>query len=165
MKIAFTGHRPNKLPGGYDLSSPKYDHIKNETRRHLLELKPELAISGMALGYDTLAVDICIELSIPFVAAIPFKGQELIWPAESQRKYNELIKQASEVIVVSEGGYSAHKMQIRNEWMINNSDMLIAVWDGKTNSGTCNAVTYATMAGKKIIRINPMENFNVKNTD
>lgn len=154
MIVAFTGHRPNKLPGGYDIRSPKYDPLKNEMRRILTEIKPEKAISGMALGVDTIAAHICVELGIPFIAAIPFEGQEKAWPQASQADYRFLITLAKERVVVCEGGYAAWKMQKRNEWMCDNCDKLIAVWDG-SSGGTGNCVGYAEKIGKEIIRIHP----------
>ena len=45
-------------------------------------------------------------------------------------------------------------MQKRNEYMVNNSDYVIAVWDGKP-SGTGNTVRYAESKGKTIITIKP----------
>jgi uncharacterized phage-like protein YoqJ len=47
-------------------------------------------------------------------------------------------------------------MQKRNEYMVDNSDIVIAVWDG-SKGGTYNCVKYAEKLGKKIIVINPKE--------
>lgn len=152
--VAFTGHRPNKL-GGYDPNSPLNLKIKEAIRKELKATHPVYkAISGMALGVDQWAAEICLELHIPFIAAVPFIGQEKAWPKQSQDKYNELISKADMVEIVCEGGYAAWKMQKRNEWMVDNSTILIAVWDG-TDGGTANCFKYAEKKGKTIIRINP----------
>lgn len=45
-------------------------------------------------------------------------------------------------------------MQKRNEWMVDNCDILIAVWD-KSPGGTKNCVDYAESKKKQIIYINP----------
>jgi uncharacterized phage-like protein YoqJ len=50
--------------------------------------------------------------------------------------------------------YSAAKMQIRNEYMVNACDKLIAVWD-HTPGGTENCVKYAQSINKDIIYIDP----------
>lgn len=153
MIAAFTGHRPNKL-GGYKLPNPTYVHVCQQLDKTLRELKPEKVISGMALGIDQWATNVSHKLGIPFIAAVPFLGQEKAWPAESQRTYNKLIKLASEVVVVCEGGYEAIKMQRRNEWMVDHCDVLIAVWDG-TPGGTGNCINYAKSVNKNIIYIDP----------
>jgi uncharacterized phage-like protein YoqJ len=43
-------------------------------------------------------------------------------------------------------------MQIRNEWMVDRCDKLIAVWDG-SKGGTGNCVDYAKSVNKDIFRI------------
>lgn len=153
MIVAFTGHRPNKI-GGYKLPNPTYNYICQQIEKTLQELKPEKIISGMALGVDQWAANIAVKLGIPFLAAVPFEGQEGAWPEVSQKVFHKLLDKAAEVVIVSPGGYAAPKMQIRNEWMVDHCDKLIAVWDG-TPGGTGNCVTYATSKDKEIIRINP----------
>jgi uncharacterized phage-like protein YoqJ len=119
-----------------------------------------LAITGLALGVDTIFAEICVELSIPFIGAVPFKGQESRWPDESQHVYRMLLKAASEVVVVDElpAYHSDHfmgKMDRRNRWMLDQSEMTIAVWDG-SSGGTGNTVALAKkMRGRKILRLNP----------
>ena len=85
---------------------------------------------------------------------IPFEGQEKAWPQSSQKIFNSLVAKAAEKVIVSPGGYSAYKMQVRNEWMVNQCDTLIAVWD-KSPGGTANCVAYAKNINKHIIYIDP----------
>lgn len=159
---SFTGHRPNKLSykgqSGY-VDNPLTLWIREKIKEILIEIKPEKAISGMALGTDQISAQICIELGIPWIAAIPFIGQELAWPEESQQKYRSLLAQASEVHIVCDGGYAAWKMQHRNKWMCDNSDIVIGVYNGDRAGGTANCINYAKSKNKQIIIINP-NNFN-----
>jgi len=153
MIVAFTGHRPDKL-GGYKLPNDTYIKVCRDIDWLLKELNPEKVISGMALGVDQWAAHIAYKLGIPFVAAIPFEGQEMAWPEASQKTYRVLRKFASEEVIVSPGGYSADKMQVRNIWMVDNCDSLIAVWDG-SKGGTGNCVEYAKSVERKIYQIDP----------
>lgn len=153
MIVAFTGHRPDEL-GGWDLPNPTYIHVCQQIEKTLKEVQPEKVISGMALGVDQWAANIAVKLNIPFVAAMPFVGQDSVWPAASQKTYHALLKRASEQVIVCEGGYAPSKMQVRNEFMVNECDILIAVWD-RSPGGTANCVKYAEGIGKKIIYINP----------
>lgn len=147
MIVAFTGHRPDKI-GGYAVPNPTYDRIVRELEWQLLWLGPVKAISGMALGVDQWAAQICVNLGIPFVAAVPFAGQERMWPQASVAVYEKLIAKAAEVVVVCKGGYTASKMQERNRWMVDRCDVLIAVWDGSCG-GTGNCVEYAHKVKKR----------------
>jgi uncharacterized phage-like protein YoqJ len=153
MIIAFTGHRPDKL-GGYKIPNPTYIRVCKKIDAKLRELKPDRVISGMALGIDQWAAFIAIKLNIPFTAAVPFENQDNAWPFHSQYIYRMLLRFAIEKVVVSPGGYSAAKMQIRNQWMVDHCDILIAIWDG-TAGGTANCINYAKSIGKQIIFIDP----------
>lgn len=146
MIVCATGHRLNKL-GGYGLP------IKNKLERLALTWldlhKPDKVISGMALGWDQAFAQAAIKLNIPLVAAIPFTGQEQAWPDSSQKEWKRLVDAAYEIVIVSEGGYAAWKMQKRNEWMVDQSDMVLALWDG-SSGGTCNCIKYANKVSRPI---------------
>lgn len=45
-------------------------------------------------------------------------------------------------------------MQKRNEYMVNNSDYVIAVWNGKP-SGTGNTVEYSKKKNKVVLLVDP----------
>lgn len=155
MKVAVTGHRPDKI-GGYDYYAPQRVWVRRKLKSKLMDLMPMYAISGMALGVDQDFAQVSIELAIPFIAALPFAGQESRWPKSSKDYYNWLLERAELIEIVSGGGYSAYKMQLRNQWMVDNCDELIAVWDG-SEGGTGNCVQYArrTKPASSIHYINP----------
>ena len=137
--LSFTGHRPQKL-GGYS------DHTRMSLFRFatmiLREEKPSEVVSGMAQGWDHAVAVAAIMEGIPLTAAVPFKGQENMWPSEAQDRYRGVLAKATTVVVVSEGSYSAPKMMTRNRWMVDRGDKLVALWDG-TEGGTSNCVAYA----------------------
>lgn len=161
MIIAVTGHRPDKI-GGYDYVAPQRIWLREQMKQALINLGATRAISGMALGIDQDFAQVCIEMTLPYLAAIPFIGQESKWPNYSQDYYNWLLYHADEVIVVSKGSYAVWKMQVRNEWMVDHCDMLLAVWDG-SDGGTGNCVAYAMkLKPDKIHRLNPMDFFRDK---
>lgn len=166
MIVSFTGHRPDKLPNkqiGYK-PNPIKDYISVELENILKELKPDRCISGMALGFDQMAALVCIKLDIPFEAAIPFLGQEKRWPFESQNEYNSILDKAVKKTIVCEGGYSAQKMQIRNEYMVDNSDIVVCCFIPETTSGgTYNCVQYAKKLKKQLYFINPNMYQTIKN--
>lgn len=131
--------------------------LRKEMRAQLIELNPTEAVSGMALGVDQDFVSVCLDLRIPFTAAVPFLGQESGWPIESQRIYFALLDRARKIEYVCEPGYASWKMQKRNEWMVDwveEDGKLLAVWDGSPG-GTGNCVRYANRRGRKIVRIDP----------
>jgi len=144
--VAATGHRPDKL-GGYGPSAA--EKLERVATHALLSLGASKAISGMALGWDQALARAAIALDIPFIAAVPFSGQESRWPEGSRRDYQRLLNAASEVVVVSAGGYASWKMQRRNEWMVDNCNTLAALWDGSTG-GTFNCLEYAHSRRRRV---------------
>lgn len=150
MKIAGTGHRPNKL-GGY--SEEVFNHLVEIAENGLKQIKVTEVISGMALGWDMALAQAAINLNIPLIAAIPFKGQECKWNKKTQEYYNEILTKAKTIEIICEGEYSSDKMQIRNEWMVDHCDVLLSMYDDKKGGGTYNCVMYAKKVGKPMINL------------
>jgi uncharacterized phage-like protein YoqJ len=141
MIVAATGHRPDKC-GGYGLTA---DNARFNVALDALQvLKPSKVFTGMALGWDLAVADAALCLKIPIVACVPFKGQESQWPAPSRVYYKSILKKASEVVIVSEGGYTSHAMNKRNRYMVDRCHTLLALWNGEEKGGTYNCVNYAS---------------------
>ena len=158
MKICVTGHRPNKLYG-YNLLQPKYLELINKFKDILRKENCTEAITGMALGVDTIFAMAVLELKeegydIKLHCAIPCKNHSSKWFKESVDKYNEILSKADIIKIVTDDTYQAWMMQKRNEYMVDLADKVIAVWDG-SNSGTANCVRYAKKQSKEIILIKP----------
>lgn len=159
--ISFTGHRPSKL-GGYDESVKKVVDIKNALLYKIIvayEKGYTNFVSGMAIGVDTWAAEAVLKLKdelpdITLTCAIPFEGQQSRWPVEAQKRFYKILDNADTIHYVCDAGYGAWKLQRRNEWMVDNSQLVIAVWDG-TEGGTGNCVKYAERKKREIWRIEP----------
>lgn len=135
-----TGHRPDKL-GGFSPST--FDRlVKFATTQLDIPIRPHGMIVGMALGWDQAVAVACIEIGIPVHAYIPFKGQETMWPNDARELYDAILAGCERVKVVCEGGFAGWKMQRRNEAMVDDSQLVLALWNG-SNGGTANCVEYA----------------------
>lgn len=155
--IGISGHRPNRL-GGYESDNPTRDMIVAKLSSILGKMNNEppgvMVIVGMSMGADFWAAHVCIDLEIPFIAAVPFEGQETKWSKGTQEEYRYLLTKAAKVVMVSEGGFEPRKMLIRNEWLVEKSDQVIVVWTGE-RSGTGHTAYTAFKEGKPLIRLNP----------
>lgn len=150
MIVAGTGHRPDKL-GGY--SQDNFNRLVLIAEKGLRGLKATKVISGMALGWDQALAQAAINLSIPFIAAIPFTNQDKFWNETSQAYNKILLSKAIEVVNVSGmDDYRVEYMQKRNEWMVDNCDILLSMFDG-SSGGTKNCVQYAQLQDKKILNM------------
>lgn len=148
MIVAATGHRPGKLGGhGHQVQCDLVDL----GMRYVSAARPDMVISGMALGWDMAIAEAARNYQVPFIAAIPFYTQHAAWPKESQERYFNLLRQAHSVVIVCPGEYASWKMQRRNEWMVDHADRVVALWDcQQVSGGTANCVRYAERAGKPI---------------
>lgn len=149
MIVAATGHRPDKL-GGHDIKTRRA--MGALAVEYLHERRPTKVIVGMALGWDQAVAGACVALGVPFTAAVPWSGQPDLWPEESQRRYWRLLGQAAEVVTVCEGAAVnvPRAMQRRNEWMVDNAEGVVALWNGLIGGGTANCIAYAQKVGRPI---------------
>lgn len=157
MRIAITGHRPNKLGNDYDLTSDLVNEVALKLQQLISQYKPTSMISGMALGIDMLWAKLAISEGIRLTAAIPCINQDKMWVQESKDLYYKILKHPlCSIHYVSDKEYDLKCMNERNEWMVDNCDLLIAVWDG-TSGGTANCIKYAVKKKKQIIYIDLKE--------
>lgn len=141
-----TGHRPDKLGGYTDAAWNRLWHFAWEELLLLNPYPPTAMIVGMAQGWDQAVAYACFRRKIPFQAYIPFEGQERIWPKPAQKRYHELLGLAVNVVITSEGGYSAYKMLLRDQRIVDDSAALFALYNG-SRGGTHHTVLKAEEKG------------------
>ena len=113
-------------------------------------------ISGMARGVDIWAAENVLRLReegapIHLIAASPYRGFESSWSLEWQRRYTAVMAAADLVRFISPG-YDRGCFQRRNEWMVDRSARVIAVFNGE-KGGTKNTVDYADRCGVPVVFI------------
>lgn len=153
----FTGHRPQSLPCGSSETHSACLKIKSQLKRLIIDLIKQKNvthfISGMALGVDTWAAELVIELkkeypNITLEAAIPCRSQSDRWNEAAIERYNRLLLMCDKLNLISEQ-YTADCMMKRNMYMVDNSDYIVAVWNGKP-SGTGKTIKYALKIDKTV---------------
>ena len=88
---------------------------------------------------------------IRLFSAVAFSGMENRWEEDWQKRYHAILNAADGVTYVSDrpGKVAFFK---RNEWMVDHSGRVIAVYTGSTG-GTKATVQYAKRQDKEIIMI------------
>lgn len=159
IRIAATGHRLDRL-GGY--SDAIFARLVALGKASLKKLEASEVISGMGLGFDQAIAAAAVELSIPLIAAVPFAKQDSKWQPEDRDRYEALLFQTQKIIFVDQlqdyqivglqpREYHPLKMFKRNEWMVDNCDHILALFDGSENGGTFNCLKYAEKKEKPIL--------------
>lgn len=162
LKCAFTGHRPQSLPFGFNEADERCVALKQELRKEVIRLIEQEGvthfISGMAIGVDMYAAEIVLGLKAKYPAitlesAIPCESQPAKWNEDLRDRYYDIASKCDKETLIQKH-YSADCMHKRNQYMVDQADFIIAVWDGRP-SGTGKTVQYAQRQGKKVTIINP----------
>lgn len=155
MILSGTGHRPTRLGLTYSYGSA--NALKNfiiSCLQNLLKIEQiNGGISGGAQGFDTAYAEAMYDLGIPYEVAVPFEGQDAVWPAEAKLRYKNILDKAKKVTVVNEGGYGKKQFILRDEYMVQQSDKVLAMFDSREEGGTHHTVKYAKTHGKEVINI------------
>ena len=159
----FSGHRPQKLPWGWNEADPACIRMLNrleEAIRTEIQNSTHCFYTGMALGTDLWAADILLklrkehpEIKLQLIAVLPFKGQASRYPDEWKQRHDRILEQADEVVVLHEQSSRSCYME-RNRYMVDRSNTLIAVYGGGAG-GTKNTIEYAQRRGLQIVTISP----------
>lgn len=151
MILAGTGHRPPKL--GLD-----YTRRSNELLRRFLvsqleeQQGVEAVINGCAQGFDQALAEAALDLGMPLICAVPFEGMDSKWPSDGKKRLQRILERAVRVHVVSPGGYANWKFAERDRWMVDNSQLLMALFDEQEKaSGTGITVRYGRELKRPII--------------
>ncbi len=156
---AFTGHRPGKLPWGYDEEDSRCVALKqrmvdaidvayDQGYRHF--------ICGMALGCDLYFCEAVLALrdrhdDVTVEAAVPCPGQASRWSKADQARYDKLVEACDYETVIAQH-YHPGCMQRRDRYMVDHASMLIAAFDG-SGGGTRYTILYGIGQGLDVVDI------------
>jgi uncharacterized phage-like protein YoqJ len=150
MILGVTGHRPYRLA----LRSSQVPLLDAFARDVLTEMAPTKVIIGMQRGWDTACARACAQLTIPFIAAVPWKGFDADWGAEDKAFLVTLLSVAETVKYISPPGqYDPKKLMLRNRWIVDNSNQMLALWDGMDDGGTAAAIRFARTQGVPVTNV------------
>lgn len=154
--VCITGHRPAKLPWGYKTNGIKYIRYRRELKKyikHYIKAGYLNFISGMALGVDMDFAELVLLLkdkyNLTLECVIPCPNQTKMWTKEQIDRYNNIIKRADKTTLVSDH-YFHSCMIVRNKYMVDCADTVLAVWNGEEKGGTWQTINYAKRKKKKI---------------
>lgn len=144
-----TGHRPQKFPFEYGKDSEEFNAYLQKLHDKIdyaVSLGATHFISGMALGVDLDFAEYVLKLkktcNVTLECAVPCHGHNSSWSLKDILRCKKIIRQADEVNVISER-YDSGCMFKRNRYMVDKSQMVIAVFNGEEKGGTWYTIKYA----------------------
>lgn len=158
----FTGHRSQKLPWRFNEEDERCKKMKSTLRIEIekaIKRGYKTFLCGMAIGFDMICAETVIELrktynDIKIIGAIPCKNQDIKWSNRDRTRYKLLLSQLDSVRCIYDEYIGAECMLERNRYMVNNSSLIIALFNGLP-SGTKKTIDYAKKQGLEIIIIKP----------
>lgn len=153
--VCFTGHRPSDLG-----TTPAV--AKSALRKAITEAIKRGAttfIAGGAIGVDTYASQLVIEAkasnpSIKLYIAVPFRGFTKYWSNAQRIEYADIIRKCDGFKVICDKP-SKHAYHVRNSFMVDRADLVIAYWSGKRSGGTYATVQYAQQTHTPVVNCYP----------
>ena len=148
---SFTGHR--------DMATEKIRTVKTKLKAAIEQCYDEGItnfVCGMALGFDMLGAETVLAMKdeypdLTLTAVVPFRGQADRWAISNQRRYESILDEADQVIVMSEHFFKGCEMK-RNTYMVEHSCRLISYFNGEEHGGTF--FTYRSAKERKMPIIN-----------
>jgi ribonuclease HI/uncharacterized phage-like protein YoqJ len=130
------GHRPDGL-GGYD-PNPVADRARERLGEMLAAMAevdgPFTVVSGLRLGAEQLGAEAALDRGLPLVVVLPFPNPDAPWPAESRRRFADLLAAADEVITLESKvprtkQLAGAALGRRDAWLAKQVDGAVVVWD------------------------------------
>ena len=165
---AITGHRPTRFKWKYKENNTGCKRLKKRIKDQcvlLYERGVHQFWVGGSLGVDMWAAEILLRLKeqseyseIELMIALPFAGHDSTWDDRSKLRMAFLIKHSTQTVTAGASDQPpAVNYRRRNEFLVNQADCLLAVYDNDRSirSGTGMTVNLAKKKGIPIICIHP----------
>lgn len=157
--VAITGHRPGSL------SKDQRQYMQEGLRfiaDGLVEYYgAERFLTGLALGADTIWAELAISYGIEYDAYIPFEGQEERWSQADKKRYRDLRSSANSEKVFGRQ-FSNRLYHARNDALIRDSDLLVAVWRPSVQKGGTFSTVQKSLRKNHPTLLLDMDKFEVK---
>jgi len=155
MTIAVTGHRDIVID----------DKIRENVDTFFLKMLEKYGkitlLSALAEGADQLVAEFALKYdNVRLEVPLPFEQEAYVQTFKSQEHFLTLRKEASHTFVVPKE--CEHPYVNLGHYLVDNSDVLLALWDGGFNGklgGTGEVVKYAKSINQKLVIVSVKRNF------
>ena len=137
---------------GFDLSV-----LEEKICLELEELKKghdqSIMLNSLAAGADQLCAQVGLSLGYELICPLPFLEYRNDFTGKELELYDMLLRKASNNFFISDSSDIEKAYLAAGKYIVQNCDVLIAVWDGKSQTsicGTAAVVAYAKSLGKEV---------------
>ncbi|WP_067602775.1 hypothetical protein [Nocardiopsis listeri] len=151
IRIGITGHR--------NLTPDVNEHVAALVKDHLEPYGHAMVgLSCLADGADSLFAEAVLDAGAPLEAVIPAAGYRSALPAPHHPVYDRLLARSVLVHELPHAVSDPHSHMAAGRLLVEQSDRLIAVWDGlpaRGPGGTADVVAYARALSRPVIVLWP----------
>jgi hypothetical protein len=108
--------------------------------------KTEHLITSLEPGWEQALAKAAVEFKIPYTVTVPYAGRDRDLRPAARVLYNELLARANKSVITS-GAMGASTLFECRCWQIDNSDLLLALWDFNFQGELFDAIRYALKKG------------------
>lgn len=147
VSCAVTGHR---------IVGEDFDGAALEVKlKKIASLGYEIFLVGMAIGFDLECFAALKRLrekgeNIKICAVIPCSDQSVRFDEQEKKAYNDFIASA-DYTVKEDKPYYKNCMLVRNDFLVDNSSLLLAYYDGRKTGGTAYTISRAVKRGVDVV--------------
>lgn len=154
MKVGITGHQ--------DIGDQNHiSKIKKELTKILLNESVTLGLTSLAKGAGQLFAEVLSENAISYCVVIPSKGySETFEDKVSLKKYHYFLNESDQRVTLSFDYPKEKASYDAGKYIVENSDCIIAIWNGKLAEGlggTADIVDYSLKKNKRVIHLNSID--------
>lgn len=153
MNVGITGHQKRR--------GLNWDWVAVQMRDQLRQLGDvRHAYSSLAVGADQIFATAALDMRIPVVAVIPFKEYERFFSRQELVRYRDLFEHCEQIVLDSGASSPEQAFLEAGRYIVDHSDLLIAVWDGARSEGlggTADIVDYARGETRQVVHIDPFQ--------
>ncbi len=153
MRIGITGHQTLE-------DSTAWPWVASTIRKELAKLPPPfVAVSSLAIGADQLFAHVVLELGGTVIGILPYADIERSFSSDEERERYRAIARRSTLHILHTPGSDEDAYLAAGLRVVAESDMLIAVWNGRAargKGGTADVVQHALNTHVPILHVEPI---------
>ncbi len=140
---------PKRLHERSDLPSGELVFL---AKRALKFYRATHLLTSLNPGWEQALAKAAVELDLPIIVAVPYRGQGEGWSREARRTYEDLLSRAREVYNLK-GEYSEDAGLDAHLWQMEKADTVLALWDYEFGGETFAVMKDALDCGKNVVNL------------
>ncbi len=156
--MIITGVAPKLWEADSNPTAPSEDLIYL-VKRYLRSKKASYVFTGLTSSLDFALAIGSIEYQIPFATVVPYQGFERPMDRDARLRCHWVMHRSNHVEVFSDSPQKSPTLNNRYKWMIDQADLVLALWGYEDHGLVYQMIKYALRRGIKVTNLE--EDWNI----